>query len=784
MKFGSVVACAGLALFAAVAWPLFERVDNVVNVPLAAAYETFPTTFVRILPDPAAANAGAGWIHRTHFLLKDPARVLRHQRLSFLVSTFDTGPDLDRAELTVEGTRCAYQSARGATFPNNGMLDLTRTEGCVPLDGTPSGRITLTIVLRNHARLALWTHAAPASTVTSETLTVDPAPDSQGSEALVVSGRLADEGMPSARQRRVDLLAYVWQVSESSAWIWLAVGLGVVGVSVGFMGLWYPGKAATGVPAFVRGLSAFVLACGLGLLYAVLTPPFQAPDEPHHFVAFTEVAGRPDLVGDIEDWAALGHVLRIRFRPAEQFTPSDIGAPELTRERWAAPENSIRGSAVHMLWRVVAPLLRPMHPPRMFLALRLTHALTLALLIGFAVALIVRYCDLPSPHLLALPILLVPTLPFFGMHVSNHAPLIGAYILIASGLALMALSHKNDDASGLIVGAGWALAIVLSRSAMPLAPLIAAFTGARLLFGPSSCRMRGSLSFWAGLLVPVSLALSLSDATYRATNATLAGGMLPVALRTPVEVLTRSPWLLMLTVPLLAVLEWTICRLRARAGHALRAAVRAVTRWGALSAAAVVAALMIGSIFIRYPVLATIDALNRPAAMEYARDAVWVGLTFLRFAGPDYRTSVTFWGGFGWLETLPSDWFVSMLTGATGLALVGLLIKIARTSDTRHAFFLAAAVAGLSATLATYALSLSQVANAVSQQMGALAIDLAGRYVFGLYLTMVMICWSGIALIPNTLDARRLYSAVSLGCVLACTGIHAYCLRLILYRYF
>ena len=784
MRFTSSVACAGLALFAAVAWPLFARVENVINVPLAGAHETFPMTFVRILPDRASASAGPGRTHRTNLLLKDPARVLRHQQLSLLVSTFDTRPDLESAELALEGTRCVYRTAPGAEVPNNRTLDLTRGEGCAPLDGTPSGRITLTVVLRNHARLALWTHAAPASTVTSQTITVDPAPESQGPEALIVSGRLVDAGTPSARHRRVDLLAYVWQVSDSSRWIWLAVGLGVAAISIGFGGLWYPGSTGTGGPAFSRGLSAFVLASGLGLLYSVLTPPFQAPDEPHHFVAFTAVAGRPNLVGEIDAWAARGHVLRIRFRPAEQFTPADIGIPELTRERWAAPENVIRGSAVHVLWKFVAPVLRPMPTPRMFLALRLTHALVLALLIGMVVAILVRYCDVPSPQLLAFPILLVPTLPFFGMHVSNHAPLIGAYVLIAAGLALMALNRKNDHVSGLLVGGGWALAIVLSRSAMPLAPLIAAFAVARLLFGPAPCRIRGSLSFWAGLIMPVSIALSLSDDAYRATNVKLGGGMLPAALLTPVETLTRSPWLLMLAVPLLAGLESSLCRLRVSAGHAVRATVRNLTRWAAIAAASAVAILMIGSIFFRYPALATIGPLNQPQAMDYARDVLWAGLTILRFAGPDYRSSVTFWGGFGWLETLPSDSLISLLTGATGLALVGLLIQIARTSDTRRTFFLAAAVAGFSGTLVAYSLSLSQVASAMSQWKVESVIDFAGRYVFGLYLSMVVMCWSGITLVPNGPFARRLQQTVSIGCVLSCMGIYAVCLRLLLYRYF
>jgi hypothetical protein len=184
---------------------------------------------------------------------------------------------------------------------------------------------------------------------------------------------------------------------------------------------------------------------------------------------------------------------------------------------------------------------------------------------------------------------------------------------------------------------------------------------------------------------------------------------------------------------------------------------------------------MIGSMFFRYPVLATVERVNRPAALDYTRDAVWAGLTMLRLAGPDYRTSVTFWGGFGWLETLPSAWFVSLLTGATGTALVALLIHVAKTSDTRRAFFLTATLVGFATGMAAYAFSLTQV---------GVAIDIAGRYVFGLYLATLLICWSGMSLIPNGTSHPRMRAIVSSGCVIACTAVHAYCLRLILYRYF
>lgn len=776
MRFTSVVAGAGLMLFACIAWPLLSRVEHLVNVPLAAGNEASPMTFVRIMPD-AGGSPDTGRVHRTRFVLPDPGRVLRHRQLRLLVGTRGTSPDLERAELSIEGTRCVYRTATGAAFPNNSTLDLERGDGCVPLEGTATGKLLLTVTLRNQARLVLWAHTVPAASVGSETLVVDPAPELNLPEALVVSGRLVDHGAPAARHRRVELLAYVWQVASGSWWLWFTLGLAVGAITVGSLGLWNPSPYPTlAGNAIVRGSSAFMLTAGLGVLYATLIPPFQAPDEPHHFVAFTEVVSRPELVQQADAWAALGHVTRIRFRPAERFTPSDVGHPDRVWEHPYAPDSAVRGGGVHAMWEAIAPIVRSRPAPLAFLSLRIGNAILLAAFVGLAIALIVRYGEVPSPHLLAFPLLLVPTLPFFGMHVSNHAPVIGAYVLTACGLVSIVLNRKGDYVSGLLVGVGWALAIALSRSAIPLAPLIAAFAAARLLFAPPDARIAASAMFWSGLIVPLLLLLSVSgNAAYLASNARLGSGMLPVVLQELIERVTTSPWLLVLPIPVLAALEQAFLRIRMNAGAHLRPGARAFTRGTAAAAAGAVAVLMAGSLFVRYPVLATIDPLNRPPAMEYVRDALLAGLTVLRLDGPDYRTSMTFWGGFGWLETLPSDVFVCLLTGATGVALIGLLIYIARTADVRRGFFLAASFAGFAAGLAAYALSLTQV---------EVAIDLAGRYVFGLYLTMVMVCWSGLALIPTGALRPRLQAAVSVGCVVACTGVHAYCLRLILYRYF
>ena len=114
------------------------------------------------------------------------------------------------------------------------------------------------------------------------------------------------------------------------------------------------------------------------------------------------------------------------------------------------------------------------------------------------------------PILDAFPLFIVPTLPFFGMHVSNYAPLCAAYIVIAAAVLIFLWDGPRSWVAGPVLGAAWAAAILLSRSALPFAPLILSCALARLAFHrrgrrDSSLQIVG---FWLGLSLPCALALA------------------------------------------------------------------------------------------------------------------------------------------------------------------------------------------------------------------------------------------------------------------------------------
>src|SRR5262249_62415354 len=73
------------------------------------------------------------------------------------------------------------------------------------------------------------------------------------------------------------------------------------------------------------------------------------------------------------------------------------------------------------------------------------------------------------------------------------------------------------------------------------------------------------------------------------------------------------------------------------------------------------------------PEVKPLDARNPVTLTEYVQAAAPALVAWPRFGRPDVLTSVTFWGGFGWLEKPLPDGIVSALAGASGLAGAGLL---------------------------------------------------------------------------------------------------------------
>ena len=296
---------------------------------------------------------GTFFVHRLGLRTKDVGRLTAHQQIRLAVGTYNTEPDFRDGELLFSGTECRYRTPHGQQFVNNGLLTLVRAPGCSPLQGTPTGEITLKLRFRRPAQVALWSLVRQAENVTTDALIVSSFGIERPPGILVARGTLVDT-FPENSATRLELLAYVWELPASRWWIvlGLCVSAALIGGAV-FAG-WSTSGAATARGSLRRSSAAFMGALGLATAYAIVVPPFQAADEPNHFLALTTFLKRPELSGATARWAERMQFEEIRFHGDRRFSPLDRGRAGGPWNNVGVPDD-IRGAGVRGLWAAVAP---------------------------------------------------------------------------------------------------------------------------------------------------------------------------------------------------------------------------------------------------------------------------------------------------------------------------------------------------------------------------------------------------------------------------------------------
>jgi len=299
---------------------------------------------------------------------------------------------------------------------------------------------------------------------------------------------------------------------------------------------------------------------------------------------------------------------RIQFRPEEHFTPADIGAPGATWKEGSVPDPALRGAAVLWLWRAVPGFVRALPAPRLLLAMRLIDGALFAVAVGIFFAIVAASTRTRFPELFAIPLFLVATLPFFAMTVSNYGLLIAAYVLLTAGIALDYRDDRGAAWAGPLIGFGWMIAALTARSAVPLAPFLAAWLLGRLLVGRRDTGWRASLVYWLGVSAFLVAGVWLAHPGYVRTTVGLGEQKLPgIFVRTALIVLAH-PWLLLIAGLAAAAIERATAQRRPTASPA----VRAVLSRAAIAAPLLMIASLVLSLLVRYPKLAFVDPFKMP----------------------------------------------------------------------------------------------------------------------------------------------------------------------------
>jgi hypothetical protein len=760
---------------------LSVRVSDILDTPFIVLDSEWPVVALELFAERSPdGRADSSTIHQAVFAGDDVDLLTGHSEIRILLATYATRPRLEGADISVLGTSCSYRTMAGATINDNEMLSFARGSGCWPLGGSPTGELRLTIRSGNEGRIALWTARAADVPSDSKPLYVL-IPNDNGSTRPVLLGKYVDYTPPSGL-RRADLLAYMWQVAPGPNWIYLAAAAASLLMLCGFALM--PQERVDDTRsrwnfALRAALGTGCVAASLGSLYAVVVPPFHAPDEPSHFLAYAAATEQTGTADEAAAWAKLGHLRRLRFHPDERFRPADIGNP--LDVAWGLEEVSYdltdRGVGTRV-WLLLQRDGWHLSPQVTLLALRLINAIIFAGAMALATAVAVWLTDAPFPHLLVIPFLLVPSLPFFGMHVSNYAPLVSAYVLFAAGVAITMMGGRNRHYAGLLLGISASLSLAASRSALPAAAMLLSVLAGRILLGGNSNRTLANTAtsatvFWGGFGLGLSSLYLMQPSRYfDAISITLAekGFLRAASIQSFLWAYKEQLIAGMLGGALL--IEIGISRLRQRLVRFMPATLW-IARGGAILVAAALLGLTIASLFVRWPQLPYLDPASLPSQGLYLRQVALSTLGFFRLTNPDFLLSTSFWAGFGWLDTIPQGWFIVTLTTLTGLALVALIITLAVRGDLVRLGWLTLIGVGFATTLAVYGIAALELSQ-----------DLHGRYLLGLYLPVLPICWSLLVLQEPVVAGPMRWMPRHAMVFGVSALLHAYSFTVILSRYF
>ena len=788
---GTILLCG--AIWTVLVSTLRAPVPDIVETPLVDADPSWSVQVTKEgLPDvykgvPLAETAGPPPpVYVMSLALDDPTTLLRSNALAISFGTSETTPIRAAATLEVVGTSCVFGTAPDAEVAANTRLLFTSRDGCRRVQGFPQGELKLTVKLDRRTRLAVWAYQPPPGTTVRGAIATSTIPGwAYEGPPLLIDARYVTR-LADTRTRRIDLLTYVWQVSDNVRWIWTAVaaaiGLLAFGVALLLIGASPAPASSSRVQASMRfAAGTGCVAAALGLLYAVLVPPLHAPDEIDHLLGYGTLTSNPSVATAAADWARRTHFERIKFRVEERFRPIDRALP--FPRAWAghvAAENvAARSPATSDWWILLAQWIRGATVPETLLLIRLANVLIFggAVALGTLVLAWSAPADIRFPELLTVFPLLVPALPFFAMYVSVTALVSSIYVVFACSTLALFLDGRRTAWMGLPIGVALGLMLSNTRSAIPMLPLATSVLVARAVLGSRQARqpgarLREALRFWLGLALGSASMLAVIgphfvadvEANLRATSdtaATLLGW-----LQLPLHHL----WVVFFTLVAMGfALELASGRLRAsaRAGR-LAGVCRGPVRWIAWTAAALVASSFLLSLLIKFPHL--VEDGSSSSSRTYLMRVLATAATSFRLRDPDLSLSSSFWAGFGWLETVPAAAFVNLLVLFTGASLVGLLVRLGRDRDLRRFAWLAIAGAGGWATVVAYALGTFPMGN------------LHSRYLIGLYLCFLAICFSILASgAPEgsaTGPGRHALTFALIG------GAHTYCLWFILVRYF
>lgn len=727
--------------------------------------------------------------HHAIYMETDAATtLLNSQRIGLLLVCNWTSAEIILAEIVFSEKKSGKITARylarhGALILENRALFFERKTAAVTTAPCEKQTVTINIISRGAPALAVMGQFSEEEPI-SKYLWM-PATSRAGTTGVASAYGWFDPVLQGKAFSKGQLLSYTWGFGTSGSWI-VSIWIGVAAL-IWLLGILALTRVVTGSGFLTEGMfvamGAGLIFLSIGLVYVILVPPFQTPDEPNHFLTYAALNNRNDLAEDALRLANAAHFERIKFRTDEHFSAADAGKP--MPGGWANHVGAIdpnRSPIVRVAWALTANFLKTGHSGIALLSLRIldvlfvSACLALSLTLGAWALRTERF-----PAFLAAPAILTPSIGFFSMALSNYAFLVGGYIIQAIALGILWAqsagktdNHRVQAVAGGLAGFGLALAAasadngVLSSAFWALLiPLYWFFKGLQ----PSDTAFEWKpwalfiTSFLGGMLV-VWLIIGFFISSFHIlppkltsfVGAAVSGSFLR----------HMGPQTLILFGFLMSVVSASLLMLCAGSLS------RHLTRIGK-ARTFVICAMLFGAFLVAISKWVRIPIPERPAVLH---SVACVMLSF--FQGfipgkPDWLVVESFWGQFGWLDTpLPGMLVATLRFGAAAGLFLLLYFCLKKSRFYGQAGFLAANLFSLLAFL-----------SCVAAGYYFLNIPTNSRYLIGPYLLILIPAYEGYRRLFENISVHPPSAAlVNSGVCLVCMAIQCTAWVAVLNRYF
>ena len=683
--------------------------------------------------------------------------------LGFTVGTHGATPSVANTSVRF-GDLCEFRSGPIPSLSDNGRITLVGEPPCantmIP-SATPV-EISIDVVSTTEVEsapsplMSLWGVRAVRPVATAGWIALPQNLDrpSDSDPNVYLSAEFLLDSSTNAAVRRYEALASMWARPKDSSWrIMVPIGVGLAFVFIGYLlvGLLAERHPSRHAVNRIWGSTPALVFAGFGLIYAVITPPFQGPDEPQHFLGTNgQLGSSPQLNESALALAAEGSFDRLRYRPWEKFHPDDGRSDLFTNSQWgdriASVEVSTRSPVGLWFNRIFLSktYLDSHKASSVVLAHRLINVLVATL--GLALGLLLLPVSFACLPIGGISILAACALPFFAMHVSNYPILLALYFVVGGVSIRLMTAEQMMPWSNLLLAVVSTLALGVSRSAVAGLCFSVFVLQAHILLvsanrGTGSWRptmfkgLAAGIAFSSGFAGALSLEL-LPAEMWMVPN-------LPEAIRgwLTADFIQGSSQLVL--IPLMVGLLVLSVIISSGVGIALRrfsgSSVEDTRAWAVARtyAPALAVLILILTAIIRSAPLPDIESLApRMEPLIYARKVIKAFVLGLGLRSPDPLLTMTFWSGFGWLDTqMPklAVWIMQFAVISTGVA-AWIWSALRRRSPIDII-----RIALVGAAMLIY-LALLGAASA------SIPANLHGRYMLGFYVCAILFAGHGIGL--------------------------------------